>query len=51
MLLLVALGNYAELSRRRRPDLRVDVWKVVEPLIKAASMTARPLPGDKSTIR
>jgi len=49
MLLLVALGNYAELSRRR--NLRVDVWKVVEPLIKAASMTARPLSGDKSTIR
>ncbi|CAN6249708.1 unnamed protein product [Urochloa humidicola] len=34
----------AELSRRRRPDLTVDVWKVVEPLMKAASMTARPLP-------
>ncbi|PVH35708.1 hypothetical protein PAHAL_7G251000 [Panicum hallii] len=35
----------AELSRRRRPDLTVDVWKVVEPLMKAASMTARPLSG------
>ncbi|CAL5015475.1 unnamed protein product [Urochloa decumbens] len=34
----------AELSRRRRPDLTVDVWKGVEPLMKAASMTARPLP-------
>ncbi|CAL5025998.1 unnamed protein product [Urochloa decumbens] len=34
----------AELSRRRRPNLTVDVWKVVEPLMKAASMTARPLP-------
>ncbi|TVU14915.1 hypothetical protein EJB05_38412, partial [Eragrostis curvula] len=33
----------AELSRRRRPDLTVDVWRVVEPLMKAASMTARPL--------
>ncbi|RLM65152.1 U-box domain-containing protein 33-like [Panicum miliaceum] len=35
----------AELSRRRRPDLTVDVWKVVEPLMKAASMTAQPLSG------
>ncbi|XP_039818709.1 U-box domain-containing protein 70-like [Panicum virgatum] len=35
----------AELRRRRRPDLAVDVWKVVEPLMKAASMTARPLSG------
>ncbi|OEL13280.1 U-box domain-containing protein 33 [Dichanthelium oligosanthes] len=35
----------AELSRRHRPDLTVDVWKVVEPLMKAASMTARPLSG------
>ncbi|KAG2573942.1 hypothetical protein PVAP13_7KG286300 [Panicum virgatum] len=33
----------AELSRRRRPDLTVDVWKVVEPLMKTSSMTARPL--------
>ena len=33
----------AELSRRRRPDLTVDVWKVVEPLMKISSMTARPL--------
>ncbi|XP_062185119.1 U-box domain-containing protein 33-like [Phragmites australis] len=44
----------AELSRRRRPDLTVDVWKVVEPLMKAASMTARPLscttPSDDTCI-
>eukprot|EP00267_Zea_mays_P057463 XP_023157499.1 U-box domain-containing protein 33 [Zea mays] len=44
----------AELSRRRRPDLTVDVWKVVEPLMKAASMTARPLsctaPSDETCI-
>ncbi|KAK8462793.1 hypothetical protein SEVIR_1G269100v4 [Setaria viridis] len=30
----------AEMSRRRRPDLAGDVWKVVEPLMKAASLTA-----------
>uniref|UniRef100_A0A0D9VJ79 RING-type E3 ubiquitin transferase n=1 Tax=Leersia perrieri TaxID=77586 RepID=A0A0D9VJ79_9ORYZ len=30
----------AEMSRRRRPDLTGDVWKVVEPLMKAASLTA-----------
>uniref|UniRef100_A0A0E0GAV4 RING-type E3 ubiquitin transferase n=1 Tax=Oryza nivara TaxID=4536 RepID=A0A0E0GAV4_ORYNI len=30
----------AEMSRRRRPDLATDVWKVVEPLMKAASLTA-----------
>ncbi|KAF8702446.1 hypothetical protein HU200_032823 [Digitaria exilis] len=35
----------AQLSRRRRPDLTVDVWKVVEPLMKTASMTARPVSG------
>jgi len=44
----------AELSRRRRPNLTVDVWKVVEPLMKAASMTARPLscttPSDDTCI-
>ncbi|KAL6651189.1 hypothetical protein ACP70R_010114 [Stipagrostis hirtigluma subsp. patula] len=35
----------AELSRRRRPDLMLDVWKVVEPLMKSASLTVRPLAG------
>ncbi|KQK00721.1 hypothetical protein BRADI_3g51397v3 [Brachypodium distachyon] len=30
----------AEMSRRRRPDLARDVWMVVEPLMKAASLTA-----------
>ncbi|PUZ76958.1 hypothetical protein GQ55_1G331800 [Panicum hallii var. hallii] len=30
----------AEMSRRRRPDLAGEVWKVVEPLMKAASLTA-----------
>ncbi|KAF8765442.1 hypothetical protein HU200_008587 [Digitaria exilis] len=30
----------AEMSRRRRPDLAAEVWKVVEPLTKAASLTA-----------
>ncbi|XP_006647651.2 U-box domain-containing protein 33-like isoform X1 [Oryza brachyantha] len=30
----------AEMSRRRRPDLTGDVWKVIEPLMKAASLTA-----------
>lgn len=30
----------AEMSRRRRPDLATDVWKVVEPLMKAVSLTA-----------
>lgn len=35
----------AEMSRRRRPDLAVEVWKVVEPLMKAASLTlGRPPP-------
>uniref|UniRef100_A0A0A9A7A7 RING-type E3 ubiquitin transferase n=1 Tax=Arundo donax TaxID=35708 RepID=A0A0A9A7A7_ARUDO len=44
----------AELSRRHRPDLTVDVWKVVESLMKVASMTARPLscttPSDDTCI-
>uniref|UniRef100_A0ACD5Z260 Uncharacterized protein n=1 Tax=Avena sativa TaxID=4498 RepID=A0ACD5Z260_AVESA len=31
----------AEMSRRRRPDLAREVWVVVEPLMKAASLTAR----------
>ncbi|KAI4981002.1 hypothetical protein ZWY2020_021487 [Hordeum vulgare] len=31
----------AEMSRRRRPDLAREVWTVVEPLMKAASLTAR----------
>ncbi|CAM0944662.1 unnamed protein product [Alopecurus aequalis] len=31
----------AEMSRRRRPDLAGEVWVVVEPLMKAASLTAR----------
>jgi serine/threonine protein kinase len=30
----------AEMSRRRRPDLVGEVWKVVEPLMKAASLDA-----------
>ncbi|KAL6911794.1 hypothetical protein ACP4OV_000599 [Aristida adscensionis] len=30
----------AEMSRRRRPDLAGEVWKVVEPLMRAASLTA-----------
>lgn len=30
----------AEMSRRRRPDLVGEVWKVVEPLMKAALLTA-----------
>ncbi|XP_066319052.1 U-box domain-containing protein 33-like [Miscanthus floridulus] len=30
----------AEMSRRRRPDLAGEVWKVVEPLMKAASLDA-----------
>ncbi|GJM86384.1 hypothetical protein PR202_ga02238 [Eleusine coracana subsp. coracana] len=35
----------AEMSRRRRPDLAGEVWKVVEPLMKAASLTlGRPPP-------
>ncbi|KAK3154847.1 hypothetical protein QOZ80_2BG0195830 [Eleusine coracana subsp. coracana] len=34
----------AEMSRRRRPDLAGEVWKVVEPLMKAASLTLGRLP-------
>ncbi|KAG8059960.1 hypothetical protein GUJ93_ZPchr0002g23117 [Zizania palustris] len=38
---LAHLGLHcAEMSRRRRPDLAGGVWKVVEPLMKAASLTA-----------
>lgn len=34
----------SEMKRRRRPDLAGEVWKVVEPLMKSASLTAgRPL--------
>ncbi|KAL6903842.1 hypothetical protein ACP4OV_004655 [Aristida adscensionis] len=44
----------AELRRRRRPDLTVDVWKVIEPLMKSASLTARPLssstPSDETCV-
>ncbi|EMS67875.1 U-box domain-containing protein 33 [Triticum urartu] len=44
----------AEMSRRRRPDLAREVWTVVEPLMKAASLTARrptfaPSPDEAST--
>ncbi|OAY75725.1 U-box domain-containing protein 33 [Ananas comosus] len=35
----------AELSRRRRPDLVEEVWRVVEPLMKAASLSASPPPS------
>uniref|UniRef100_A0A0D9XT58 RING-type E3 ubiquitin transferase n=1 Tax=Leersia perrieri TaxID=77586 RepID=A0A0D9XT58_9ORYZ len=35
----------AEMSRRRRPDLVGNVWKVVEPLMKAASLTAGRAPS------
>ncbi|TVU28820.1 hypothetical protein EJB05_20355 [Eragrostis curvula] len=36
----------AEMSRRRRPELAGEVWKVVEPIMKAASLTAgRPPPA------
>ena len=39
---LAHLGLHcAERSRRRRPDLAQEVWVVVEPLMKAASMTVR----------
>jgi serine/threonine protein kinase len=31
----------AEMTRRRRPDLAREVWVVIEPLMKAASLTAR----------
>ncbi|GJN26758.1 hypothetical protein PR202_gb14716 [Eleusine coracana subsp. coracana] len=39
----------SELRRKCRPDLTVDVWKVVEPLMKAASMTEKPLSCTTST--
>jgi serine/threonine protein kinase len=35
----------AEMSRRRRPDLAGEVWKVVEPLMKAASVDAGGWPS------
>jgi len=39
----------AEMSRRRRPDLAGEVWKVVEPLMKAASLTAGRLSLDDAS--